>query len=271
MEIKNDRQKAKIKILKVDSRNNKNPIEGCTFELYSSQDNYKNKIATKTTSESGIVEFENLRVGYNFKVKEVATNQYYILDKTEKEIFISDAKQYNLTVKNDPDFAYIQVEKADADYKDIKLSGFEFTIYEDTNKNGILDSSDKSIQVLTTKSNGRTEKSKVLYLDTVYFIKESKARSDYRTDFEVRKVTFNKSNAKETLTYNFYNKKRDGGLNIYKVDERDNKTPIEGAEFELYSKEFNRVIQTGKTDKNGRLTFSNIRIGDVLVREIRNK
>jgi len=157
------------------------------------------------------------------------------------------------------------------DYKNIKLSGFEFTIYEDSNKNGTLDSNDKEIQKLITGSNGKTNKSQALYLDTTYFVKETTARWDYRTNYKVQKVTFTLENTDKTLTYNFYNKKKDGGINVYKVDSRDNKTPIEGAEFELYSKEFNNIIQTGKTDKNGKVTFSNIRIGDVLVREIRNK
>lgn len=193
------------------------------------------------------------------------------MDSSDKEIILNDTTRKDITISNKPTGAYIDIEKADIDYKDMKLSGFEFTIYEDTNKNGTLDSNDRTVQVLTTKANGRTDRSQELYIDTVYFVKETKARSDYRTDFEVKKITFNTSDTNKTLTYNFYNKKKDGGLNVYKVDERDNKTPIEGAEFELYSKEFNRVIQTGKTDKKGKLTFSNIRVGDVLIREIRNK
>lgn len=62
LNITNDRQKSKIHVLKVDARDNRTPIGGCTFELYSSEDNYRNKIATKTTPDSGEIEFTNLRV-----------------------------------------------------------------------------------------------------------------------------------------------------------------------------------------------------------------
>lgn len=271
LRITNDRQKATIHVVKVDARDNKTPIAGVTFELYSSEDNYRNKIATKTTTETGIIDFTNIRVGFTYKIKETATNQFFVLDSTDKEIILNNKEQHDITITNTPKIAYIDVEKADVDYRDMKLSGFEFTIYEDSNKNGILDSSDRAIQVLTTQANGRTVRSKALYLDTTYFVKETRVRSDYRTDFEVKKIVFKVSDENKTIRYNFYNKKKDGGINIYKVDSRDNRTPIEGAEFELFSKEFNKVIKTGKTNKEGKLTFSNIRVGDVLIREIRNK
>jgi len=269
--ITNNRKTSTIRVLKVDSRDNTTPVQGCTFELYSSQDNYSTKKATKTTSSTGIIEFTDLRIGYTYKLRETATNQYYILDSTDKQIALNSTQRHDITISNAPKVAYLDVEKADVDYKDIKLSGFEFTIYEDSNKNGTLDSGDRNIQKLTTGSNGKTSKSQALYLDRTYFVKETNPRADYRTDYEVKKVTFLVTDQNKTLTYNFYNKKKDGGINVYKVDARDNKTPIQGAEFEIYSKEFNKVIQTGKTDKNGKVTFSNIRIGDVLVREIRNK
>lgn len=62
LRITNDRKKSKIRVLKVDARDNRTPINGSTFELYSSEDNYRRKIATKTTPSSGAIEFTNLRI-----------------------------------------------------------------------------------------------------------------------------------------------------------------------------------------------------------------
>lgn len=62
LRITNDRQTATLHVVKVDARDNRTPIAGCTFDLYSSEDNYRSKIATKTTPSSGIIEFTNLRV-----------------------------------------------------------------------------------------------------------------------------------------------------------------------------------------------------------------
>ena len=269
--VQNDRETTNLRIKKVDSRDNTTPIANVTFELYSSEDNYRSVLSTKTTTSTGTVEFTDLRIGYTYKVKETSTDQYYTIDQAEKEVFISDTKEYNMTITNSPKGAYLQIEKADVDYKDMKLSGFTFSIYEDTNNNGELDSSDKLIQTLTTKENGKTDKSQKLPIDKVYFAKETTARDDYRTSGEVKKVTFTVADENKTLTYNFYNKKKDGGIKIHKVDSRDNTTPIEGAEFELFSKEFNRVIQTETTDQNGEIVFSNLRVGEYLVREVRNK
>lgn len=62
LRITNDRKKSKIHVLKVDARDNRTPISGCTFELYSSEDNYRSRIARKTTPSSGAIEFTNLRI-----------------------------------------------------------------------------------------------------------------------------------------------------------------------------------------------------------------
>ena len=81
--ITNDHKTGSLKIVKVDSRDNKTPIQGVSFEIWNTELN--KKVATKTTDSKGEILVENLRtVTYSFK--ETSTNQWYKLDTSGKTV-----------------------------------------------------------------------------------------------------------------------------------------------------------------------------------------
>ncbi len=58
-----------------------------------------------------------------------------------------------------------------------------------------------------------------------------------------------------------------GSLTIFKTGE-DNK-PLQGADFQLWSKDKKQLLRTGTTDAEGKMTFGNIRYGTYVLKEVK--
>lgn len=97
-----------------------------------------------------------------------------------------------------------------------------------------------------------------LYQNT-YILKEISSNEKYILEVNEQRVTLNYG---ETKTYNITNKHKEGNLKITKVDKDNHNVAIGGVVFDLFSKEYNRVIGTYTTNVNGEITVNNLRIGD---------
>lgn len=70
-----------------------------------------------------------------------------------------------------------------------------------------------------------------------------------------------------TLKYNeiknieITNEHKKGNVKVYKVDKDNNKIRLGGVEFDLYSDEYKKVIDTYITDSNGEIEINNLRTG----------
>ena len=119
----------------------------------------------------------------------------------------------------------------------------------------------------TTNSKGIAEFNG-LYQNT-YILKEISSNEKYILEANEQRVTLNYG---ETKTYNITNKHKEGNLKITKVDKDNHNVAIGGVVFDLFSKEYNRVIGTYTTNVNGEITVNNLRIGDYsLIEKSTNK
>ena len=119
----------------------------------------------------------------------------------------------------------------------------------------------------TTNSKGIAEFNG-LYQNT-YILKEISSNEKYILEENEQRVTLNYG---ETKTYNITNKHKEGNLKITKVDKDNHNVAIGGVVFDLFSKEYNRVIGTYTTNVNGEITVNNLRIGDYsLIEKSTNK
>ena len=157
IEFKNKRVKGQIKILK---QGENELLENVKFNLYA-KDNiiinnkiiYKKNelILTKTTNKEGIIIFDNLELG-NYYIKEIETNNNYILDDKEYEISLkykdeetSIIKEY-IEIKNYLKKGNLVFYKIDSLTKE-KLENAVIQIYKDnelikeeiTNKDGLIE------------------------------------------------------------------------------------------------------------------------------------
>lgn len=92
-----------------------------------------------------------------------------------------------------------------------------------------------------------------------YILKETATNEKYilnTKEFEVD-VEYNK-----TTTVDIENEHKKGNVKVYKIDKDNNRVVLGNVEFQLYSHEFEKVIDTYYTDVDGELLIKDLRIGD---------
>lgn len=92
-----------------------------------------------------------------------------------------------------------------------------------------------------------------------YVLKELETNKDYvlsKVEFDVS-VEYNKTTRTE-----IENEHKKGNLKIYKVDKDNHKIALGNVSFDLYSKEFEKVIGTYATNVDGEIYIENLRTGD---------
>lgn len=92
-----------------------------------------------------------------------------------------------------------------------------------------------------------------------YVLKELETNKDYvlsKVEFDVN-VEYNKTTRTE-----IENEHKKGNLKIYKVDKDNHKIALGNVSFDLYSKEFEKVIGTFATNVDGEIYIENLRTGD---------
>lgn len=153
LSLQNNIISGKIKIIKVDEKNNL--LEGVTFEIL---DSNKQVIQTLTTNELGFAVSNQLSKGtYYYREKE--TLPQYVLDNTEHEIVLKNDMDFvSETVVNKLKSAKLVINKQNKD-TGLALQDIRFEIL-DVNKN--------IIQSIVTDENGRAE-SEELTLGTYYY------------------------------------------------------------------------------------------------------
>ncbi len=238
-----------LKIYKIDEETGKK-LSGVVFNVKYTDTN--ENIGNFTTDEQGKIEINGLRQG-NITVTEIKTKDQYIL-KTEP---INVALKYNeikeITVENSTKKGQIKVIKIDAEDKEIKIPGVEFTLYN---------SDKEEIGKYVTDENGEI-KIENLKVGT-YYLKESKENAKYCPLEEEIKVEVKWNETTEKI---IENEKKKGQVKVIKIDEDYNEIKLEGVKFEVIDSN-EKVVETLVTDKNGEATTSMLPIGKYRIREI---
>lgn len=272
--FENEVKKGKGKIIKTDEYDNTKAIEGALFEVYEDVNNNGkieksiDKLVDRlTTGKDGTATSKDLRIDRNYLYIEIKTPNEYILDSTVRAFKLEYNKTTNHNIVNRPKTIQIEVIKINSEDKTIRVPDVEFTIYEDTNKNGKIDKDDKIIDKITTDKNGKAisksanneDKSKVLRIGVNYILKETKHNIAYNEENIEKVLDFTKylknGEYKEGLeeTLNIENKPITTKVNPHKED-RDTHKPLAGAEFDIYEDS----NKNGKLDKEDKLVFHTV-------------
>ncbi len=248
--IQNDKKQGKINVLKIDLENNKIRLEGVEFELY----NDKNQLIKKLiTDKNGEIKVDNLDIG-DYILKEVKTNDKYILNDEKIEVKVEWNKETVLEIKNAHKKGILKIIKKDMEDEQIKLEGIEFELYDNTGKLVNTYITDKDGQIIVEN------------LDIGnYTLKETKTNDKYELnsqEIEI-KIEWNKETKIEIENY-----RKKGNLKIIKVDSENEEIKLEGIEFELYDNKEN-YINKYVTDENGEIIIENLDIGDYIIKEIK--
>ena len=261
VKIYNQLKKGVAELIKINSENNKEFLEGAEFTLYDI--NHK-AIESKTTDSNGYVSFEQLVYG-NYFVKETKAPEGYVIDNTEYPINITKNGQIvkienakNVGFVNFPIKGNILVVKSD-DSKTNRIEGAEFTLY---------DSEGNIISVKTTDKFGE-----ITFKDLLigsYIVKETNAPEGYICDDNEYTINIDTNGKTYTVSNEpdgklFLNKPIKGSICIIKTDEAM-KLELAGAEFTLYDNN-KEAILTKTTGIDGNIVFENLVYGNYFVKE----
>lgn len=227
----------------------------------------------ETTSFSGNEHFKikipqsemNKDINFNLSLKATAETYPVFFGRTR----IPQTQNYAVTYEKFEDIngsanfttklntGKIQVKKIDEQTKQ-PIEGVTFQLFKN---DGTI------IANATTDKNGNAAFSK-LYQGN-YVLKEISTNDKYILNTENFNVSVNYN---KTTNIEIENTHKKGTLKVFKVDKDDKKVAIENVEFDLYSKEFDKVISAHHTDINGELLIENLRIGDYsLIEKATNK
>ena len=124
----------------------------------------------------------------------------------------------------------------------------------------------------TNIGNYKTDKNGIIEINNLrqgkIVITEIKTQNQYILDENKREIILEYEGEKEVK---IENSRKKGNINILKVDKDDNKTTIEGVEFDLLDSTGKNIIKHVKTDKNGKAEIKNLDIGKYILRETKTR
>ncbi|KFL85801.1 LPXTG cell wall anchor domain protein [Bacillus cereus] len=246
---KNGLTKGGVELTKVDSLDTKETLEGAVFKI---TDMNGNDIRTNlVTNKDGKIIAKDLQPG-DYQFIETKAPKHYDLNEDPIKFTIerSQKKHVFVTATNSLTKGSVELIKVDDVEKNTTLEGAVFKI---VNKDGHDVRTD-----LTTDKNGR------LVVDELppgdYEFIETKAPNHYDLNETPIKFTVKKGQEK-IASVTAKNSLTKGAVELTKVDDIDGST-LEGAIFKIVDMNGNDVRSDLTTDKDGKISVSDLRPGD---------
>ena len=243
-----------IHITKLDEET-RQPIKGVKFAV-----EYMNgkRIGTYTTNASGVINIDDLPNGW-YTVIETKAADDYILDAEPHDIEVKDGEITRVTITNRKNSSFL-IHKVDSTTGK-GICGVTFLISDRYGNPVAQYMSDQNGYVYTDNNE---------FADGKYYIREIGVPDGYVLDTEVKTFYVEYGH---TSSITWYNTPTQAQIQIIKKSADDNPinglpagTLLEGAVFEIYDKAGN-IVDTVKTDKNGRASSKLLPFGLYTIRE----
>ncbi|PNK39580.1 collagen-binding protein [Bacillus thuringiensis] len=203
------------------------------------------------TNEQGIIEINDLRPG-DYQFIETTAPKHYDLNKEPIPFTITknQADPISVTATNSLTKGAVELSKVD----DVDGTALKDVIFKITDMNG------NDIRTeLTTDVDGKISVSDLRPGD--YQFIETKAPEHYKLDSKPIKFTIKKSQ-KEKLQVTATNSLTEGSVELIKVDDINPDTKLSDAVFNIIDAN-GKIVRTDlTTDKDGKITATNLRPGD---------
>lgn len=244
-----------LQIIKSDKDSGKR-IAGVKFEIRKMNGEI---IGTFTTDSTGVIYLPEAESGW-YTVTELEAASGYLLDTTQHRIEVKDGRTATLEITNHKSSRILlhKVDKATGK----GIYGAVFLLY-DSNRNPIGE--------YVTDQDGYIYADEGL-ADGRYYLREIKAAPGYVLDPELKTIYVRYGS---TTEIEWSNTAECGQIQIIKKSADDNATNglpagtlLEGAVFEIYDKAGN-VVDTIKSDRNGRAVSKTLPLSRYTVREIK--
>lgn len=241
--------------------NGRKSLEGIVYNIYAEEDIksadgnyiYYNKgdlVGTMTTDKDGYAISEKLPLG-KYIVKEVSTDDEYVLDETEYHIELTE-------IDNKTAVVYDSLEMTNI----LKKGKVEITkrdlVNGDVIPNTILEIYTENNELIFT---GTTDENGKVVIDELkvgkYYILEKEAATGYVITDE--KVYFEIKDNGEIVKAEMKNKPITGTVEITKQDISTSE-PLPNTLIEVYNDK-DELVFSGRTDENGKITVEDLRYG----------
>ena len=235
--FENKLKRGSVSGLKVDAED-ETGLENAVIGLFKGDETEFTKdtaIMTDTSAADGSFGFNNIPYGV-YQVKEIAAPTGYKLTDKVFPVTISENEQViEIQIENEIIRGNVEVKKYDKD-SDEKLSGAIFTLYKDTDSDGIYNATVDITYDTLLEADGVYTLNGIPYGD--YLLAETKAPTGYVLDTHYYSVKIREDGKTITVsndksTDKFYNNKIKGSVQINKYD-KDSDKKLSGAEFTVY-------------------------------------
>ena len=230
------------------------PLPNITFGLYDAEGNL---IDTYTTDEQGRIVIEDLKLG-NYVLKELKTDDKYVLDEKEYNIELKYKDQYTavvtetFTLKN-----YLKKGTLDFSKKDLttgkEIPNVKLEVYTEN---------DELIYSGITDENGKIT-IEDLFVGKFYIV-ETEPATGYKLSDE--KVYFEVKENGEIVKAEMTNEKITGSLEFTKEDLSTGEA-LPNTLIEVYNAETDELVFSGRTDENGKIVIENLEYGKYYILE----
>lgn len=230
------------------------PLPNITFGLYDAEGNL---IDTYTTDEQGRIVIEDLKLG-NYVLKELKTDDKYVLDEKEYNIELKYKDQYTavvtetFTLKN-----YLKKGTLDFSKKDLttgkEIPNVKLEVYTEN---------DELIYSGITDENGKIT-IEDLFVGKFYIV-ETEPATGYKLSDE--KVYFEVKENGEIVKAEMTNEKITGSLEFTKEDLSTGEA-LPNTLIEVYNAETDELVFSGRTDENGKIIIENLEYGKYYILE----
>ena len=230
------------------------PLPNITFGLYDAEGNL---IDTYTTDEQGRIVIEDLKLG-NYVLKELKTDDKYVLDEKEYNIELKYKDQYTavvtetFTLKN-----YLKKGTLDFSKKDLttgkEIPNVKLEVYTEN---------DELIYSGITDENGKIT-IEDLFVGKFYIV-ETEPATGYKLSDE--KVYFEIKENGEIVKAEMTNEKITGSLEFTKEDLSTGEA-LPNTLIEVYNAETDELVFSGRTDENGKIVIENLEYGKYYILE----
>ena len=286
---------AKDKYNKLDSITKVLTEEVTTFEFYNTlKERYVHIIKTSEDSKVDNIEFlvsvndgketsyftdKDGKIELTFKygdkvtVTEKVPNEY-VAQNSQTKVLKDKITEFlfNNTLKR----GSVVTTKIDSQFQDNKLTGAEFTIYNDVNGNGTYEEDiDTSLGIMTEITEGQYQLDNLTYGN--YLLKETVAPEHYVLDKNYYSFSITENEQVVVIENNagvgFVNDLQDATLTIKKKVETINaEVSLAGFSFKVTGTSVNGIkySKTFTTDETGTITIKNLLVGTYKVTEIEN-
>ena len=203
-------------------------------------------VANATTNISGIATFPNLYQG-NYILKELATNENYILNDSEFNVNVQFNQTTEITITNKHKEGSLKIYKVDKDNNKVTLGNVEFNLY--SNELG------KIIGTYYTDENGELNISNLR--TGTYKLIETKTNKWYNLSEDTEKEVHWDEETQKMIE----NELKKAQIRIIKVDKDNKEIKLKGVEFEVIDESGN-ILEKIVTDKNGEALTSRYALRD---------